>query len=63
MQTYSYHCDIIIPTNTKFISKGYSIYSLTRFVTYRCPGVAVSTTIHLNVCLPGTFCSNLGLFG
>jgi len=63
MQTYSYYCDIIIPADTKFISKGSSVYSQACFVIYRCPGVVVRTTIHLNVCLPETFCSNLSLFG
>jgi len=41
-----------------------TVYSLARFVTYRCPGEGMvdSTKNHLILCLPRIVCSNLGFF-
>jgi len=63
MQTSPCYCDIIFPTDTKVHQKSYSrlIDSLTRFLTYRCPSIIDSRKIHLLLCLPGIFYSNLSL--
>ena len=59
MQTSPCYCGIVIPTDTQVHSQSYSMYSLARFVTYRCPNMVDSRKIHLILCLPGIFCSNL----